>query len=339
MILATNTISETLNEVPDVNEAVDSVSNWWNDPATRDMLITRPLWILVIVIIAMVLHFLARRIINKAAQNAIKTSGTTIPLRRRNQQSQDTQQSRSQEQRRQARILTLANVGRSAAGIVIWVWASLAILDQIGVNVAPLVASAGVVGVALGFGAQSLVKDFLSGIFMLLENQYGVGDVIAVNGVEGTVEHMTMRITTIRDIDGTLWYVRNGDIDLLGNQTDEYSIARLEVPVSIQTDPDQAAEVIACAANEAVTHDKIKDLVLDPPELLGVSKFTPEQVSFRVCVNTLPGDQWTVSRYMQQVMIDALHDAGVKLPGTEPMYIHPHANTPQSKDVTHGTEQ
>mgnify|MGYP002651783288 CR=1 FL=1 len=117
---------------------------------------------------------------------------------------------------------------------MIWVWAALAVLSEIGVNVAPLIASAGVLGVAIGFGAQSLVKDFLSGIFMLLENQYGVGDTISVNGVEGTVEEMTLRVTTLRDIDGTLWYVRNGEIIRVGNMSQDHAVAR-----AAQAQPDR----------------------------------------------------------------------------------------------------
>lgn len=321
---ATRTVS-----VPDVDEAVDSVTSWWNDPTTRDIFVTRPLWILLILIIALVLHLVVRRIITKAANNAINSPGGALPLRRRAGAAKpDTAHSRSQEQRRQQRILTLANVGRSAAAIVIWVWAVLAVLDQIGVNVAPLVASAGVVGVALGFGAQSLVKDFLSGIFMLLENQYGVGDVIAVNDIEGTVEHVTMRITTVRDIDGTLWYVRNGDIDLLGNQSDVYSVARLEIPVSIQADPEQAASVVEAAMQDAVTRPEIADKLVGEATMLGISKFDPECATLRVMVNTLPGEQWGVSRFMTAVILEALHTHGVPLPGTEPTYIRHLDHTP-----------
>ena len=221
------------------NDAVNDLEEWINDPQTRNLFVERPLWILLIIVIAIVLQMVLNRIINRAAQRSIANPGGTIALRR-GEQDDDSPQARSQEQRRQARIKTLANVGRSAVAIIIWVWAAMAVLDQLGVNVAPLVASAGVVGVALGFGAQSLVKDFLSGMFMLIENQYGVGDAVQIGDISGTVEHMTMRITTVRDIDGTLWYIRNGDIDQVGNQSDVYSVARLEVPISLASDPSDA---------------------------------------------------------------------------------------------------
>lgn len=293
--------------VPTVDEAVDGVSRWWSDPATQDLLIARPVKILLIILVALVLHGLANRIINRAAKKTIEN--TTAKLRATT--DDDSPQARAQEARRVQRIRTLSNVGRSAAAIVIWVWAALAILDQLGVNVAPLVASAGVLGVALGFGAQSLVKDFLTGIFMLIENQYGVGDTIQVGDIVGDVEEMTLRITTIRDIDGTLWYVQNGDISRLGNHSDRFSIARLQIPVSLLTDPVDAAPVIKQAAHDASFDPEVRDLIMEDPEFLGASEFNPTHMSFRVSIKTLPGQQWTVARHVNQRVLTALHGAGI----------------------------
>lgn len=254
---------------------------------------------------ALALHGFANRIINRAANKTIENTQLRVA------EQDDSPQARSQEARRVQRIRTLANVGRSAAAIVIWVWAALAILDQLGVNVAPLIASAGVLGVALGFGAQSLVKDFLTGIFMLIENQYGVGDTIQVGDIVGDVEEMTLRITTIRDIDGTLWYVQNGDISRLGNHSDRFSIARLQIPVSLLVDPADAAPVIEQAAIDASFDPEVRDLILEDPELLGASEFNPTHMSFRVSVKTLPGQQWTVARHINQRILTALQQAGI----------------------------
>ena len=315
-----------------VDSAVSGLSTWWNDPDTQQNFVTRPLWILLIILVASVLQWVLNRLIRRGAENAIKNPGSGVPFRR-GERDVDSPQARSQEQRRQARIRTLSNVGRSAVAIVIWVWAIMAILDQLGVNVAPLVASAGIVGVALGFGAQSLVKDFLSGMFILLENQYGVGDVIAVNDVEGTVEDMTMRITTLRDIDGTLWYIRNGNIEQVGNNSDRFSVARMEVPVSLFADPSKAADVILDAARAAAQSERIRRDIIGEPELLGVSSFTTDHLTYRVTVNTMPGAQWGVSRFMYEQILEAMQEADVRLPGSEPTLVR---NDPRDKITERG---
>lgn len=240
------------------SQAVADVTNWWADPATKEWLIERPIKIGVIIIVALILHWVSRRIINKLAKSSIEKKGTRsnpinkigLPgaLSKKQKDKQEKQLrsiDKSRENRRISRIKTLATVATSAAAIVVWGWAALAILDQVGVNIAPLIASAGVLGVALGFGAQSLVKDFLSGVFMLLEDQYGIGDTIDLgDGVFGDVEEITLRITTVRDMDGALWYIRNGEILKVANHSDEFSVARIQVPVGLSNDTEKAFEVI-----------------------------------------------------------------------------------------------
>ncbi|MFR9871972.1 mechanosensitive ion channel family protein, partial [Corynebacterium striatum] len=214
---------------PNAEQAVETVTGFWKNETTQSWLVDKPIRIAIILLIALVAHWLLRRLITKLADNSIKNGRLKSQVRpRRKVAKQDTALAKTHEARRVSRLQTLASVGRSAAGIFVWVWAVLAILSEVGVNVAPLVASAGVVGVALGFGAQSLVKDFLSGIFMLLEDQYGIGDTIDLgNGVFGDVESISLRITTVRDIDGALWYVRNGEILQVANHSDHYSVARV----------------------------------------------------------------------------------------------------------------
>ena len=236
------------------SQAVADVTNWWADPATKEWLIERPIKIGVIIIVALILHWVSRRVINKLAKSSIEKKGTRsnpinkigLPgaLSKKQKDKQEKQLrsiDKSRENRRISRIKTLATVATSAAAIVVWGWAALAILDQVGVNIAPLIASAGVLGVALGFGAQSLVKDFLSGVFMLLEDQYGIGDTIDLgDGVFGDVEEITLRITTVRDMDGALWYIRNGEILKVANHSDEFSVARIQVPVGLSNDTEKA---------------------------------------------------------------------------------------------------
>ena len=299
-----NAQSETAEKV---DEAVTGVTSWWNDPETQDILIQRPLKILLIIVVALVLNWLARGIIHRATRRGIERTPLLAS------EAEDTPQYRAQEARRQQRMRTLGNVGRSVAVIVIWTWAALAVLDQLGVNVAPLIASAGVVGVAIGFGAQSLVKDFFSGMFILIENQFGVGDTIQVGDIVGEVEMMTLRITTIRDMDGALWHVRNGDIDQVGNHSARFSTARLQIPVSLMADPDKVSRVIEDTAIAACRDPEIRDFVMDTPAMLGPSEFNPTYVSFRLTVQTMPGQQWAVARHLNHRILAALHQEDVVL--------------------------
>lgn len=299
-----NAQSETAEKV---DEAVTGVTRWWNDPETQDILIQRPLKILLIIVVALVLNWLARGIIHRATRRGIERTPLLAS------EAEDTPQYRAQEARRQQRMRTLGNVGRSVAVIVIWTWAALAVLDQLGVNVAPLIASAGVVGVAIGFGAQSLVKDFFSGMFILIENQFGVGDTIQVGDIVGEVEMMTLRITTIRDMDGALWHVRNGDIDQVGNHSARFSTARLQIPVSLMADPDKVSRVIEDTAIAACRDPEIRDFVMDTPAMLGPSEFNPTYVSFRLTVQTMPGQQWAVARHLNHRVLAALHQEDVVL--------------------------
>ncbi len=327
MFLANSTDSVGTTVGNTTEETVDAVTTWWQDDTTREWLVAKPTYIIVILVMATIAHWLLHRVINKVAQQAIDKGGTgtgTLPIKigrsksrrkRREQEEQLEALDQAHENRRVSRIKTLAGVGRSAAAIIVWVMAFLLILDQLGVNIAPLIASAGVVGVALGFGAQSLVKDFLSGIFMLLEDQYGIGDTIDVgNGVVGDVEDITLRITTVRDIDGALWYIRNGEILQVANHTDKYSIARMQIPVGLSNNADDAKRVLTESAIAASRDEAISTMCLDTPEMLGITDFQPDYVSYRLQVKTLPGDQWTVQRFIQARIWEDMQEQGITTP-------------------------
>ena len=296
--------------------AVDTVTRWWQTENMQSWLIDKPIGIALILIVAIIGSWLLRRLITKLADNSIKKGKLSSPLSpRKAHRTTDKVLEKTQEARRTSRIQTLAGVGRSAVAIFVWVWAVLAILDKLGVNVAPLVASAGVVGVALGFGAQALVKDFLSGIFMLMEDQYGIGDTIDLgNGVFGDVESISLRITTVRDIDGALWYVRNGEILQVANHSDRYSVARVQVPIALSNDPTRAVDVITTAAEEAARDSDIKDFILATPTVNGMSGLEVDHMSYRVSVKTLPGKQWDVQRAMQAKILTAMHAEGITTP-------------------------
>ncbi|MGP6174472.1 mechanosensitive ion channel family protein [Corynebacterium sp. A21] len=305
-------------------QSVDNATDWWQQPLTREWLVEKPVEIILTIIVALILHWLARRGIEKLADRNAKTKlrKPKLPVRLGGRKTPAEEipphiaaMNRAQEDRRKARIRTLAAVGKSAAAILIWAWAVLSILQAIDINVGPILASAGVIGLAIGFGAQSLVKDFLAGVFMLLEDQYGVGDTVDLGeGIVGDVEDISLRLTTIRDIDGTVWYVRNGEILRVGNLSDDFSIARLQVPVGLSNDSEKAWEVILSSVNEGVTAEHIREGVLEEPVMNGVTDFQPDHLSYRVSVKTLPGRQWEVQRYLQAKVLNDMRANDITTP-------------------------
>lgn len=303
---------------------MNSVNEWWQDPATRELLIQTPLEIVVTLIVAAIAHWLIRRGIDKLADRHINTrlKAPKLPVRRGKKEVAAEEISphvqamnKAQDDRRKARIRTLAAVGKSAGAILIWAWAILAILQSININVGPIIASAGVVGLAIGFGAQTLVKDFLSGIFMLIEDQYGVGDTVDLGeGIIGDVEDISLRLTTLRDIDGTVWYVRNGEILRVGNLSDDFSIARLQIPVGLSNDSEKAWEVILASANAGVKDERIKDGIIEEPVMNGITDFQPDHLSYRISVKTLPGRQWEVQRILQGKILNDMREENITTP-------------------------
>ncbi len=224
--------------------------------------------------------------------------------------------------RRVQRAKTMADVlGRLANGII-WSIAVLVALGELGINLAPLIAGAGVLGIALGFGAQSLVRDFLSGFFMLVEDQYGVGDVIDVGGtvggnpggVTGTVEGVSLRTTRIRDVEGVVWHVPNGEIKRVGNKSQQWSRALLDVEVDYENDISAAIRVIQETADAMWHDDAWRDAILEKPEVWGVEELGARSVKIRLVVQTLPLQQWRVARDLRARIKAAFDEAGIETP-------------------------
>jgi small conductance mechanosensitive channel len=217
--------------------------------------------------------------------------------------------------RRAQRAEAMGAVFSSILGAVVWTTALLTILGStFGISLAPFLAGAGILGVALGFGAQDLVKDFISGIFMLIEDQYGVGDVIDVGEATGVVERVSLRTTKIRDVTGTLWHVPNGEIRRVGNQSQEWSRALLDVGVSYGTDVDGAAAIIKGVADEMAGEDAYRDLFLAEPEIWGVEALSADAVLIRLVVKTQPGEQWAIARELRRRIKLALDAAEIEIP-------------------------
>ncbi|MEV4317796.1 mechanosensitive ion channel family protein [Actinocrispum sp. NPDC049592] len=301
-----------VNDVGTLCRAVfEMTGNPWLSGAVG-WLANAPLRILIILVIAFLVRYVARRTIDRLARGASngKTPRILRPLKERAPQSYGLLVS----ERRQQRAQTIGSVMKSVVSFVVYGLAFMLILGEIGINLGPIIASAGIVGVALGFGAQNLVKDFLSGVFMMLEDQYGVGDIVDVGPATGTIESVGLRVTTLRDVNGTVWYVRNGEINRVGNSSQGFAVAVVDTPLGYSVDIEAATEAIKRVATEAVEAEPLSDDVLEPPDLLGVDKVTPEGITVRLTVKVRAGRQWAVQRALRARIIPALEEAGIDPP-------------------------
>ena len=289
-------------------------STWW------DWFVGLPLTIILIVVISSVVLVLLRRSIRSITNHiadgtSLLDRGILRPIGGTEVGSVLAKANPLANARRAQRARTLGSVLRSTATIVVGGIAFCLILAELGVNLAPFIASAGVVGVALGFGAQSLVKDFLTGLFMLLEDQYGVGDVVDVGPATGTVEAVSLRTTKIRDSDGTLWYVPNGTMMRVGNKTQGWATAVVEIDVDYFADLDQVKSLLAEAADSVVQDPVVGTHILGEPTITGIERLSADAVTLRLKVKTSPAMQWEVARALRTATRDALERADVPLAG------------------------
>lgn len=220
--------------------------------------------------------------------------------------------------RQQQRVRTLGSLLRNVVNITIVVVGLLTILAIWGVPMGPLIASAGVGGVALGFGAQSLVKDYLSGIFMLAEDQFGVGDLIKVGDLTGTVQEVSLRITKLRDPSGTVWYVRNGEVLTVGNISQGFSSSTIDVPVAIDEDPERVQDVLTRALDGMAEEPQWEGVLLENPTVLGIGDMSGGTMTFQIGIKTGPDKQWGPMRAVRERAQRALTAAGVRGPIIQP---------------------
>jgi small conductance mechanosensitive channel len=216
--------------------------------------------------------------------------------------------------RKVQRTEALGTLLASIAGAVIWAIAGLMALDRLGLNLGPLLAGAGVIGIAVGFGAQTLVRDLLSGVFMLIEDQFGVGDVIDAGEASGTVESVSLRITRLRSVDGIVWHIPNGEIRRVGNQSQQWSRALLDVPVPYTADLSGVMALIQGVADGMAVDPDWSDRILSPPEVWGVERFDADAVAIRTVITTRPLEQWAVSRELRHRLKRAFDEAGIEIP-------------------------
>lgn len=226
--------------------------------------------------------------------------------------------------RRSQRIAAIGSLLKSVCAAVITATAILTILPLFGVDIAPLLVSASVLGVALGFGAQNLIKDYLSGVCIVLEDQYGVGDVIEVSGIIGTVEDVTLRVTQLRDLSGVVWYVRNGEILQVGNRSQGWTLATADIPVDPGADLEVVRTAVTAAAAQMMADPEVAADLLDEPFFAGVESVSSSATVVRVAAKAAPDKQVAVSRVLRERTRAALQAAGVDL-ATNPVAGMPRA--------------
>jgi moderate conductance mechanosensitive channel len=271
------------------------------------------LQILLILTLAVFLLWLVRRTTRRAVARAKEPDtprGRRLRERVRWQEEGQIQHSERRAQRADA----LGALAGSIAGVVIWTLALFMVLGTFGITLGPLVAGAGILGLALGFGAQGLVRDFISGVFMLIEDQYGVGDIVNVGEAAGVVEGVTLRTTRIRSVDGTLWHVPNGEIRRVGNMSQQWARVLLDVSVSYGTDVDEAIEIIEAVAVAMSHEEAYSDLFIADPEVWGVETLGPDGVDIRLVIKVKPAEQWALSRELRRRIKAAFDAADVEIP-------------------------
>ena len=274
--------------------------------------------ILLILIAAAVVARIARRLIagavRRTANESQEANGRIAKRAPGMADGLTVEERRVFEERSRQRADTIGGVIGSIVAFVVWMIAVFIVLGQLDIDIGPLVAGAGVVGVALGFGAQSLVKDFLSGTFMLLEDQYGIGDVVNVGEATGVVEAISLRVTRLRDVEGTVWHVPNGEISRVGNMSQLWSRSLLDIGVSYDTDLDHASAVLTEVAHGMAVDPEWDPEILEEPELWGVQQFGPNEVVLRLVMKTRPASQWKVNREFRRRLKKAFDDAGIEIP-------------------------
>lgn len=273
--------------------------------------------ILLIVVIALILRKIANRLITRVVRRASSSNGGSIAGRLRGKQTTTLEglDAVAAERRRQ-RAETIGSVLRPVASIVILGTAVLTVLDRLSIPIAPLLTSVGIVGVAVGFGAQELVKDFIAGMFMLLEDQYGVGDVIDAGAAVGTVEAVTLRITQLRDVDGRVWYVRNGTITRVGNESQGWSRATVDVPVAYASDIPAVRDLLKDVVEEMWNDRSYRDSVMvEEPQVWGIEQISDTAIVFRISAKTIPARQAEVARELRVRIKFALDRASIPIVG------------------------
>ncbi len=282
----------------------EAVSAW-----TEWLLSGAPLRLFFIFVSTAIIYWIVARLIKRVVRRASSTEGLT-----RRGATEDAKRSGLMRERREQRAKAIGQLVTSVFAAFLWGSAVLMALPVLGINIAPLLASAGVIGVALGFGAQTLVKDYLSGIFMILEDQFGVGDFVDLGEAVGTVEEVTLRITRLRDTSGIVWYVRNGEILRVANRSQGWTMAIIDIPVAYDQDLELIHRIVDEVADDMVADPDSGVPEFSRPTFAGVESMSGEAVVVRIIAKTDPDDQVPLTRAIRLRLKAAFDREGIKVP-------------------------
>jgi small-conductance mechanosensitive channel len=266
-----------------------------------------------LVVIALIVQFLLHRLIDRLVRSAEEG---VLPDRITNGKlGRSATQPPPGSTRRVQRAKTMGTLLKSITSGVIAAVVVTMMLAELGLDIGPILASAGILGVALGFGSQTLVKDFLSGIFMIFEDQYGVGDVVDMGeGLSGTVEAVSLRVTRMRDTNGTVWYVRNGELYRVGNMSQNWARTVLDVQISAREDLARVRRVLADVIHDLWQDDEFDGVIIEEPEIWGIEAMTPDAITLRVTLKTAPMEQWRVARVLRERIKSRFDHEGIQAP-------------------------
>jgi moderate conductance mechanosensitive channel len=215
------------------------------------------------------------------------------------------------------RTLTFNSVIANLIIIIAFIAATLIVAEQLGISVTPLLAGAGVAGIVIGFGAQNLIKDLINGVFILFEQWYQVDDIVTVANITGSVERFNLRTTMIRDLEGTIHYIPNGEISMLGNKTQLWSRAVVDVGVHYDEDSDRVVEILEEIFDEIMIDEKYKKMILERPSILGgngISELADSAIVFKLICKVKPGEQWNIARQLRKRIKDKFDKLGIEIP-------------------------
>lgn len=277
---------------PGADEALtlaDSLWRWLIDSGVKIVVI-----LLAATVITLVLNWLLRRFFRTMVESSSKLSNVTGAVVKR-----DPRTLKLAQQRRHQRAETLSNVARNLVRTVVWAVAMIMILSEIGVEIAPVIASLGVIGLAAGIGAQTIIKDFVAGIVILFEDILAVGDYVDLEYAEGTVEEINLRATQVRDLGGVLWTVRNGEIIRIGNYSRGFSNALVVLDIDANADDSRVTEVLEKVTGTLATDPDWVEIVQGPANISGMLSMDGNRYQRRVIIQTAPGEQWGVERELR----------------------------------------
>ncbi|MCT3001292.1 hypothetical protein EFN18_11560 [Propionibacterium freudenreichii] len=280
--------------------------------------------IVVTLVLALVCRFALRKVIDRAVARATQRQGEHGLLAMGRSSSVVATTGGVNTNRSMQRAKTLGSVLKSMTDVVLIIVVVLMVLNSLNINIGPALASAGIVGVAVGFGAQSLFKDLFSGVFMLAEDQYGVGDIIEVNKLKGTVRSVGFRVTELQDFNGEVWYVRNGEISTVGNVSQGFTSSLVTIPVSVDESPKLVIRLLARMLKKMDSEPDWHNKMLEEPSMLGLSALDATTASYQISIKCPANSQWDVEREIRSRALSTLSQAGVRMPVTRVATVPPH---------------